>query len=269
VGSPLSSPLQDPDQAEACKARLEHLCELIARDRRPYCGVNGILLLINLTATDNDGDAAQVGEACREDLATVRKGLGVRCPVLAVLCDCETLPGFREFARRFPPDQSGPALGQHFPLAQHAEPGDLSALVEGRVRWVLDGLLPGHVYRMFSLDEKCATEPEANVSLFRLMCESRQRAGRLGRLLARAVAVAAHGDEPTLLGCHLATTGRDPEDEQAFVGTVLGRLLATQNCVSWTQQCLKEDKAYQRLASWGYTCLISLAAVTALSLLLR
>ena len=94
-----------PAEMERLTGRLQHLCRLIARDRRPYCPLNGVLVLIPFAATDSDQQATTTSTLCRSDLATARAALRVYCPVLALLCDLENAPGFREFVKRFPAEQ--------------------------------------------------------------------------------------------------------------------------------------------------------------------
>src|SRR5262245_14259531 len=87
---PRLSLLKNPAELELYGARLDHLCRLIARDRRPYCPLNGILVLLPYAATDSDDDATQTGDILRRDLETLRRGLRVHCPLFALVCDLET-----------------------------------------------------------------------------------------------------------------------------------------------------------------------------------
>jgi hypothetical protein len=66
-----SSLLGNIDAVARLTARLKYLCNLIRRDRYPYCPVNGILLLVPFARVDNDRDAEQTGSIIRQDLATV------------------------------------------------------------------------------------------------------------------------------------------------------------------------------------------------------
>jgi len=72
--------LKDAAEVERLTARLKHLCRLIARDRRPHCPLNGILLVVPFAATAADEDANQTGAICRADLAAAREVLQVHCP---------------------------------------------------------------------------------------------------------------------------------------------------------------------------------------------
>ena len=117
-------------------ARLRHLGRLIARDRRPYCGVNGILLLVPMAATDDEADAHEAGVCCREDLATAREALQVQCPVFALVCGLEQVPGFDAFIAHFSPEQLRRRVGQRFPLVPDLAPDEVPAMIEGGVKWL-------------------------------------------------------------------------------------------------------------------------------------
>ncbi len=64
--------LRETAVVDLCAARLAHLCRLIVRDRKPFCPINGILLLVPWAGTDTDDDAGQTAEVLRTDLTAVR-----------------------------------------------------------------------------------------------------------------------------------------------------------------------------------------------------
>lgn len=259
------APLVRDEEAVALQGkRLRHVCRLLARDRRPYCPVNGILLLVPLAATDNANDASETGEAARRDIHVARESLQLDCPVIAVLCDAERLPGFVELARHFPETTGGPTrvLGQHFPVLPDLPAEQIPGLIEGGMGWVANDLLPLVVGRLWRregeegvLDRTSAIR--SNLRLYGLLAEGRERLPRFGRLAARATT----RDEgpPLLAGCYLAGTGPD-EREQAFLPGVLRKLLEHQNDVAWSPQALAEDAAYRWYAGAGYVLLLALIA---------
>src|SRR5262249_9473249 len=79
--------------ADDLPARLRHLCGLIVRDRRPFCPLNGILVLIPFAGTDRSENAQNVAEFCRRDLATVQEVFRTHCPIFTLICDMERCPG--------------------------------------------------------------------------------------------------------------------------------------------------------------------------------
>src|SRR5439155_15057186 len=119
---PPTSFVKNTAEVQRQTARFQHLCRLIVRERRPYCPLNGILLLIPYAAADRDEDAAATGRVCQQELDAARSILQVHCPVFALICDVETAPGFREFVERFPAEQGARRRGQRFPRWPELEP---------------------------------------------------------------------------------------------------------------------------------------------------
>ena len=99
--NPHLSMLRNIEEIQLQAVRLRHLCRLIARDRHPYCAVNGMLLLVPFAGTDSDQDATDTADVIQRDLAVARSALKVHCPLFALLCDLESAPGFSELIQRF------------------------------------------------------------------------------------------------------------------------------------------------------------------------
>ena len=57
--------LADP---ELFKARLRYLCTLISRDRQGRCPINGVLLLMPISAADPKGDPDEFARCANMDL---------------------------------------------------------------------------------------------------------------------------------------------------------------------------------------------------------
>jgi hypothetical protein len=260
--------LRNDEVVDLQTRRLRHVCRLLVRDRRPFCPVNGLLLLVPLGATAGPVEASETAGVCRHDLEVARSALQLDCPIVAVLCDADRLPGFVELARHFPDAGAGPArvLGQHFPLIPDLPPAEMQAMIEGGLAWVADALLPLVVGRLWrregedGLADRVAAV-EVNMRLYEFLQQCRQRLLLLGRLAARVV---VRDDGPPLLGgCYVAGTGPDARD-QAFLAGVVRRLLEQQNDVAWAPTALAEDASYRRYAVAGYVVLaLTVAAVAA------
>jgi hypothetical protein len=248
--------LKNGPEVDELSARLRCLCRLIVRDRKPYCPVNGVLLLVPFAGTDSDDDANQTGALCQLDLANARQALHVNCPRFALVCDLETSPGFREFVERFPGDQRQRRLGQRLPLAPDLNDAEtVAGLAERGAQWVCSTVFPSYVYKLFRLEapgrDELAAVVKGNARLYQLLYQMRERRNRLGRLLARAVGGEQPG--PALFGgCYLAATGKDAGREQAFIAGVFRRLTENQNFVSWTDEALQHEAAYERWTRYGY-----------------
>jgi hypothetical protein len=257
----------DPVDTERQTARLKYLCRLLGRDRRPFCPVNGILLLLPLAACENARDAAEAGEACAHDLAAAREALRLDCPRFALVYGLEVVSGFAELVQQLVGEPSANdlrgqwLLGQHFPLVPDVAPAEVPAMIRDGVRWLGETLLPALVYKLLRV-EGPGMQPDrptawrGDVHLYWFLQEVRGRLQHLGRLLARTVAPEA--GPPLFGGCYLAGTGADAQG-QAFLAGVFRRLIDNQNAVSWTADALVEEANYRRWTRMGYLWLGALA----------
>jgi hypothetical protein len=257
--------LADRQTAARLNARLAHLCRLIVRDRQPYCGINGILILVPLGGTDTNRDAQQAGEACRQDLAVIRKHVGLDCPVMSMLVDLEDFPGFAEYVRQNP-RELGRRFGQRFPMKTRLSEQELLEEVATSVRWLCTRYLQDSMYQHFRMETTESPEPaalvSANASLFLLLDEMTRRAAELADIITHAIVLDGH----TLLryaGCYLAATGKE---HRGFVAAVLQRLSEEQSSVAWTPEALAQDARDGAAALWCgvLAALAVLGAVAAL-----
>jgi hypothetical protein len=267
-GQPVTQLFKGPSgsaEMELLAARFEHLCRLIARDRRPYCPANGILVLVPFAALDNDEDAFQTADLCHRELDAARRVLRVLCPRVVLVCDLENAPGFREFVERFPAEQRRRRIGQRFPLDPVLRGETAAGMVESGVRWICGTVLPNRIYehlRLEAPDRDAEAARRGNARLFYLLSELRARQRRLGALLGRGLA--AEADSPPLLaGCYLAGTGADAVLEQSFAAGVLFRLYdrqeGLQNYVSWTDAAWADEAWFERGTRLGYLLFAALA----------
>jgi hypothetical protein len=248
--------LKDTAEVARQTLRLRHLCWLILKERRPYCPINGILLLVPYAATATDSDANQTGLICQRDLESVREVLQINCPVLALITDMEKASGFRDFIDRFPKGHRQRRLGQQFPYVANLGGLERTKLIETGVDWICADLFPSLIYRLMRLDRQKTVEhslagAKGNVRLLNLLVQIRERRRRLSRLLS--VALDLTDKEPVNFGgCYFAGTGRNAQREQAFIAAVFHRLLEGQNYVAWTSAGLREEQDYLRWSRAGY-----------------
>ncbi len=259
------------DTAHSVRGGLAHLCRILVRDRRPDCPLNGILLLLPLGGTDSEDEADVTAEVLREDLKTVGAAVRLHCPLFALICDMETLPGFREFITCHKRDKMR-RIGQRFPM----ESPELSRSKDTMVRAV-DGVIQGfcsHGVRDLIYPYFEVRPPEANIEknrkLLLLLDQLRERKDHLGRILANGLP-RLDNQPPLFGGCYFAATGT-AEQDQAFARGALKRLIECQNNVRWADAALHEDYQFQQLTRLGYALiavLVLLMGGTAIALFLR
>jgi hypothetical protein len=254
--------LKNPADVELFTARFKHLCHLVVRDRRPYCPVNGILVVLPLAGTESDDVAHQVASLCQQDLAAGRQVLQLHCPVFALLGDLEGAPGFVQFLERFPQDQRQRRVGQRFPLVPDLPVEELPGVLERLVHWVCHDLFAIWVYRLFRVETPERRDAHdavrGNVQLYHLLRHMHQVDRPLARLVTKGLAV-PHNGLIMLGGCYIAGTGPDPVT-QGFIAGVFRRLIESQNYVCWTDEGMAEEADYERWTQRGYIALVVLAA---------
>ncbi len=256
--------LQNIDEAERLTARLKYLCRRIARQRHPYCSVNGLLILAPLAATDNDADAHQAGLIIQRDVRAARESLRVRCPIETVLCDLEKLSGFLDLMGQFTEErQRQQLLGRTFPLVPQVDPEQFPKMISGGLEWLCQSLLPSVVYQFLQMekpgDGNADETLRRNARLVQLLGELRDRQPRWSHILTQGIAV-QEKQMPLLGGGFLCATGPDAAREQAFVHDVFRLLIENQNSVAWTPEALDENRDYLR---WARLCYLGIALLAA------
>ncbi len=260
--------------------RLRYLCSLIRQERKPWCPVNGVLVLVPWAATESE-EAARLGcGVLEQELRTAREVFQERYPTFALVCDLETARGFDEFRIGFRSDMLKQRIGQRVPLVPVGEPEEVAGLVGSAARWIGLSVLPAWILRFLRLDSGAdpRSTPTAGLShnrnLYLLMRGVFERGPRLAEILARGVPPVGGPDDlagvPMFGGIYLAATGRDGK-QQAFVEGVFQRILESQNAVSWSPEALAEDARRNRLAAFGYAgvALLTVAAGVAVFLVLK
>lgn len=239
-------------------ARLKHLCWLIHERRKPYCPLNGVLLVVPFAASADETIANQTGLLCRQDMNAIQEVLPVRCPVFTLVADMQATPGFRDFMARFPVAHRQRRLGQAFPYVD--TPTAYEPLIEHGVDWICLELFPTLIYRMMRVGRSGQDKKylRSNVRLYQLLGEMRGRRKFLARLLS--LALTAPGPQPVLFGgCYFAGTGRDTP--QAFVPAVFHRLIESQSYVSWTRAAQEEERRYRHWTVAGFVGIAAFALV--------
>lgn len=229
---------------EPQKARLAHLCRLIRRDRGGFCPINGVLLIVPITAADPNQSSAQFATLCRTDLNTAFDVFRLRCPILVLVTDIDKLPGFPEMIERLPSKQLRRRVGQRFPLVPDVAEDQVESKIRSAIDWISETVLPGMVYALFRTEtpggEGVTDVLQGNSAILTFLTELREREAKLVELISSSCLT--HADEPFLFGgCYLAGTGNDPATQQAFAEGVFKRLVEDQDLVSWTAEALHED----------------------------
>jgi hypothetical protein len=247
AGARRSVVLPDDEAAEQDR-RLEYLCSLLHRARRPICPINGILTMLPFGLLERGAqEGLLVQRTAKRDLATVVRVAKVRCPVTALVSGMECEAGFRELVRRVGRDRAAAQrFGKGFAITNPPLPERLEALCAHAC-----GAFEDWVYTLFR--EKDALSKPGNTRLYSLLCNVRRNIQtRLGNILVDAYGADLDRDPETeyffFSGCYFAATG-ETDDRQAFLRGVFDKLPQEQGELQWTEAAYLEDRKYRRLAT--------------------
>ena len=236
---------------EKYAARLRYLCHLIARDRQGLCPINGILVVLPVTAAEPWSSLAEIGSACKADLAGTFEVLRMRCPVLILLSDLDKLQGFEDLVERLPAEQRTKRMGQRFPLVPDLEPEAVSARIKDSVSWIGTTLFPSMVHSLFQTERPgvrrsriwCAPIPSSTGSWppCAIAANGWRSSSRIASLRCRA------SRSSIAVATSRAPGPIRPPGRRSPPG-VLRLLIREQDNVTWTADAMAQDEAAARLA---------------------
>ena len=252
--APVTSTLSNYD-LDLCQRRLHYVCRLIARERVPYCPINGGLLIVPLAVADAAPDA--VATALREDLRALHDFLEMLFPLAVVFSGLDQNAGVQDFVQRAskvdPRFTDRLRAGSHYsaghPITFEAADWVIARGVEWFRRWI---------YSSFAQDPSASS----NTKLYRLLCNLDARRERLAHFLTSALGDAVRGDTVRLVGCYFS--GSDPATRRhIFVKDVLFKLLDEQDDVAWSWSRVRRD---QTCRTWTYAVVGLIVALVAADL---
>lgn len=257
TGTDTSAPSSPPEPvlvssqySAVCLQQLNYVGQLLRLGRRPVCGLNGILVLLQYeTVYSTPAEIDELEKALRADLATLEYSTQVRCPVTALIVGLEKERGFRELVRRVGKDRAmSQRFGRKFDARFAPTTEDLTALSAH-----VCGAFEDWAYALFR-EEESLTRP-GNTRLYELLSKVRCNwKSRLGELLAGGfgceLTPEAQNRSILFSGCYVAATGESP-DRQAFVKGVIEKLKEEQEFIEWTADALAEQNRVRRLAKLG------------------
>ncbi len=249
-----TAPVQLSDElAKRQSRRLAHLVRLIRRVREPWCPLNGLLVLLSYRVIQRgDKESVELKHAVAADLETLRRELGLRLPLIALVCGMEAEPGFHELVKRLGSEKvRDNRFGSKFRPWDPATDENLEALCYHGCRPFQD-----FIYRLFrERDALSADHAVGNRRLFSLLCKIRRLQPRLKGILMDSFGYDSSRSEPPewllMGGLYFAATGERP-DQQAFVKAVFERMAELQESLEWTPQALRSDRRYKTLGNLCY-----------------
>jgi hypothetical protein len=244
--------------------RLRYVGQLLRRERQPLCPVNGQMVLVSAPLLRDIVAAQETTEAIRRDLETLRESTQVSCPSTLLVTGMETVAGFTELVRRVGLQLAKETrFGKGYNVWSPSDRENMDALSLQAC-----GAFEDWVYALFR--ESGGLGKPGNSKLYRLLCLIRgQFQNRIRSLLINAFGRDDESQETGYWmfgGCYFAATG-SAEERQAFVRSVLDKMLQQDEDVEWTEEALVEDQRYRRIAQ-GLTFLNGILAITLLGLII-
>ncbi len=269
---PTRDPLTFLEQVDADTrlTRLAALCRGIAESRRPYCPLNGVLVMIPLDAADRLETADHVGMCIERDLETVATASESTLSAQVILTDLDQCAGGQAFLDRFPEAQRHRRLGAALPATPSSEPEAAPQAIDQTLAWICHDLIPPLGYRLMDREVDEPTNDhhlcQTNQQVHHFLDGMRDRCQPLSRMLRRAIVAAA--GRVRFRGCYLAATGGGGLKQQGFCEGLLPVVLQLQNEVQWSAVRRLRDR-WQRRAAWATYAAVSVASLTTLTLLLN
>ena len=226
-----------------CEEKLQHVCKLINRARRPLCPINGIVSVLPFELVESSSGQLQI--AIQKDLAILRQELQVRCPNTALVSGMENDEGFVELVKRLPTQQSSEnRFGKGSELWVVPDSARLDAIAVHATASFEDW-----IYMLFQ--EANALKMKNNSKLFLLLCRVRGAfAENLRSVLSRgfgfdpAITPALAYEQFLFGGCYFAATGNS-QSQQAFVKSVFAKALQQEGELEWAPIARQQDQLYR------------------------
>jgi type VI protein secretion system component VasK len=249
--------LKNKPVLDELEARLRYVCRLVLRERRPYCPINGLLVLVPLAALKGDNEASQLATLVQSDAQTAREVFQLECSTVLLVTDLERATGFGAYLEETPPGQRELPLGQAFALLPDVDVQEVPGMFEQGITRLCQDRLFATLTPKFRLEPSQGETPgkpgpalRKNFHLYQFWDLLRQGRKRLARLAQRSAQT--EPAPPMLAGVFLAGTGDDALHQQAFVSGVIRLLVQHQNSVTWTPQAIAEERSFVRMTRIGY-----------------
>jgi type IV secretory pathway VirB3-like protein len=229
VGKKRLSPLNSMESQLGVR-RMQFLCRLILKARKPYIGINGMLQAVPFSWAASTQYAGSLVPSVKDDLITVHNTLQLQFPVVFAVTELDSISGLREFLKR------ADTIDEYLRLSRAGSSFAAGAeLSEPNSQWIVDRAVSWFrdwVYTAFSRE----LDSRENPRMFQMLCEISQRREGLVKLLTESL-YRVLPSTIRLHGVYFAATG-ERNTEQGFVRGVIDKLPELQSAVAWSPEVL-------------------------------
>jgi IcmF-related N-terminal domain len=238
-----------PD-ANARAARLNHLCDLLARDRGTRLPIQGIVLAVPFAAVQSMTATRKVVAETQDDLRAVRQATGLEVPLYLAISGLDL---------RIADAKGEAAWFMRFPPLPDLDPAEVHRMFQDGVDRLCLEQIAGEVRSHFQVeaDGRPAEALRENIRLYRWLAAIHAWRVNLGRLLVEGTRN-EYSEPGMVAGCYVLPSGTA---KSALAHALSVDLLAYQHTACWTAEA-RAAHARQRRRTWlGYGVgLLGLAA---------
>jgi len=211
------------------QSRLQHLGQMLQRDRTPRLPVQGIVVTVSASAARTDRETRGTLLKCREDLRDLRLATGFEVPLYLGVNGLDRMPGGSA-------QQNQGAWTLRFPPLPDLDPAEIVSMYKNGIESLILGRMPCAAYTQFELDGESGDVTSAlanNVRLYQWLSDLHALRGRLERLLLDGTGHAAA--EPGMVaGCYLLTSGMSDAKATELSRALLKDLHSNREMATWT-----------------------------------
>ncbi len=228
------------------RSRLQHLLSLVGRERQPLCWLNGIVLLVGWKGLQTKTVSDKLDGAVRSDMLVSQQKTGLRLPAAVLIHGLHTEEGFIELVRRVGEKEAKRSrFGKGFyGIEAIAEKPVVAAYADQAC-----SAFESWVYALFKRPE-ALNLLQGNSRLYLLLGKVRTvLQARIRKLLTDGLGY-RDGDSLSpvpFIGCYFAASG-PRSDRQAFIGSVLEKVVDNQAEIEWTPTAFNQDARYHVIA---------------------
>jgi hypothetical protein len=250
----LPAPLEQSQTALGLR-RLNYFLKLLSADREPFCGINGLLSVLPVRWTASS-TSLELLSSLKADLHQFQTVLRQSFPVVALLSDIESLPGFRAFLNRMRRIdlrvEDKTRAGTRCPMGTVMDRKHSEWVIDKSVDWFRDW-----IFRLFAVTTQDNQRDEgyqglddaSNRDLYSLLCTLQKHRTTLWRQLE--LVFSPQGELPLRVsGYYFAAKG----PSRAFLRGVLQKLEDEQNEVAYFPSSCRRDKRLKTCAMLAVLC---------------
>ena len=248
------------------KRRLEYVCQLFERHRRPVCALNGLIVTVVNRLVEEF--AGQLARQAKSDLETISRTTGVVCTATAIITGFESDEGCREFVMRLKEIHGESFLGRRFGKSYRSWESPTTKHLKEISNDSIENF-DQYIYSIFTQhDALSSRHVKGNRVMVRFLCWVYARFFEgLETTLTNGFNVESNPDFPRFAGCYFMGVGEN--GQTGFFGEgIFERVEENQGELEWSQRILQQEESWS-LASQLVFLLGIISLIAAGFLLLR